>query len=80
MNSSKIAITIDPDLLIRLDRLVAEQKFPNRSRVIQEAIAEKLERIHHNRLAQEAAKLDPAYEQELADEGLVEDFSAWPAY
>ena len=80
MNTSKIAITIDADLLTRLDRLVAEQKFPNRSRAIQEAIAEKLERIHHSRLAQEAAKLDPIFEQEMADEGLVEDFSEWPEY
>ena len=80
MNTSKIAITIDADLLTRLDRLVSERKFPNRSRAIQEAISEKLERIHHSRLAQEAAKLDPVFEQEMADEGLVEDFSEWPEY
>lgn len=80
MHTSKIAITIDADLLTRLDRLVAEQKFPNRSRAIQEAISEKLERIHHSRLAHEAAKLDPNFEQEMADEGLVEDFSTWPEY
>lgn len=80
MHTSKIAITIDADLLTRLDRLVAEQKFPNRSRAIQEAIAEKLERIHHTRLALESAKLDPAFEQEFSDEGLAEDFSAWPEY
>jgi len=80
MHTPKIAITIDADLLTRLDRLVSEQKFPNRSRAIQEAISEKLERIHHSRLAQETAKLDPVFEQEMADEGLVEDFSEWPEY
>jgi len=34
----------------------------------------------HSRLAQEAAKLDPAYEQALAEEGLVQDVEEWPEY
>ena len=32
MSCAKIAITIDEDLLARLDRMVSEQRFPNRSR------------------------------------------------
>ncbi|MFQ5616485.1 MAG: CopG family ribbon-helix-helix protein [Anaerolineales bacterium] len=80
MPTAKIAITIDKDLLTRLDHLVVERQFPSRSRAIQEAVAEKLARMKHTRLAIEAAKLDPGLEQELADEGLEEDFSEWPAY
>jgi len=61
-------------------QFLAESRFPSRSRAIQEAVWEKLDRLEHRRLAQEAAKLDPHFEQQLADEGLQEDFSTWPEY
>lgn len=80
MATTKIAITLDKTLLKKLDQLVAESHFPSRSRAIQEAVAEKLARLDQSRLARECAKLDPALEQELADEGLAEDFDEWPAY
>ena len=80
MRSAKIAVTIDPDLLARLDRLVKERRFPNRSRAVQEALRDKLERLDRSRLARECAKLDPAFEQRLAEEGLSEDLEQWPAY
>ncbi|MCD6198270.1 MAG: ribbon-helix-helix protein, CopG family [Deltaproteobacteria bacterium] len=71
MATSKIAITIDQNLLHRLDFLVKSQRFANRSRAIQEAVAEKLARIERSRLAQECAKLDPKFEQEMAEEGFA---------
>ncbi len=80
MRASKIAITIDRVLLEALDRLVKEQVFPNRSRAIQAAVAEKLQRIEGARLARECAKLDPAFERALADEGLGDDLKVWPEY
>ncbi|HEV2970916.1 MAG TPA: ribbon-helix-helix domain-containing protein [Pirellulales bacterium] len=80
MRSAKIAITIDEGLLDRLDRLVSEQRFPNRSRAIQEAIQDKLERMDRSRLARECAKLDPSFEQQLAEEGMAADFEQWPEY
>ena len=67
MPTSKIAITIDQNLLHRLDFLVKSQRFTNRSRAIQEAVTEKLARIDKSRLAQECAKLDPKFEQEMAE-------------
>ena len=67
MPTSKIAITIDQNLLHRLDFLVKSQRFTNRSRAIQEAVTEKLARIERSRLAQECAKLDPKFEQEMAE-------------
>ena len=73
MSVSKIAITLDQELLKRIDRLVAERHFPSRSRAIQEAVEEKLTRLERSRLEREAAKLDKQFEQMLADEGLVED-------
>jgi metal-responsive CopG/Arc/MetJ family transcriptional regulator len=80
MNSAKIAITIEPELLARLDRLVKERRFPNRSRALQEALRDKLDRMDRTRLARECAKLDPASEKLLANEGLAEDLKQWPEY
>jgi len=80
MSTSKVAITLDEELLKKLDRQVREGKFPNRSRAIQEAVEEKLARLDRTRLIRESAKLDPGIEQKLADEGLAEDFEEWPEY
>jgi hypothetical protein len=43
-------------------------------------VAEKLARLEHTRLAIECAKLDSAFEQALAEEGLGEELDAWRAY
>jgi metal-responsive CopG/Arc/MetJ family transcriptional regulator len=80
MATNKIAITIDEKLVSRLDRLVAEHRFPNRSRAIQEALEDKLDRMEHNRLSREVAKLDRRFEQRLADEGLAGGAEEWPEY
>jgi metal-responsive CopG/Arc/MetJ family transcriptional regulator len=80
MRSAKIAITLDPELLTRLDRLVRESRFPNRSRAIQEAIRDKLDRLKRGRLARACAMVNRAEEQKLADEGLAEDMKEWPEY
>lgn len=80
MAASKIAITIEQNLLNRLDLLVKSRVFPNRSRAIQEAITEKLGRIERSRLAQECAKLDPNFEQEMAEESLAAGMDEWPEY
>jgi metal-responsive CopG/Arc/MetJ family transcriptional regulator len=80
MTASKIAITIDDTLLRQLDGMVKIGVFPNRSRAIQEAVAEKLGRIEKTRLAQECAKLDPDDEQRMADEGFSMEMEEWPAY
>jgi metal-responsive CopG/Arc/MetJ family transcriptional regulator len=80
MGKAKIAITIDERTVTRIDRLVRQKAFTNRSQAIEAAIQEKLQKIDRSRLAIESAKLDPKYEQALADEGLDEDGLAWPAY
>ena len=80
MPKTKVALTIDADLLDRVDHLVARQRFRNRSQAIETALAEKLARMARTRLAEECAKLDPAAEQALADEGLGADADVWPAY
>ena len=73
MAASKIEITLDNNLLKRLDMLMKSNLFPNRSKVIQKAVAEKLARLEKSRLAQECAKLDPDFEQSLAEEGFTSE-------
>jgi Arc/MetJ-type ribon-helix-helix transcriptional regulator len=80
MKTAKIAITIDQTLLAKLDRLVAERRFPNRSRALQEALRDKLDRLERSRLARECAKLDPIFERDLAEESLADDLKQWPEY
>jgi metal-responsive CopG/Arc/MetJ family transcriptional regulator len=80
MAKSKIAISLDENTLDRLDRLVRGEIFPNRSQAIQVAVEEKLQRLERGHLARECAKLDPAFEKALAEEGLSEDVSEWPEY
>lgn len=80
MPTAKIAITIDQMTLHLVDKLVQKNVYPNRSRVIQEAVAEKLARIDRSRLARECAKLEPTEERALAEEGMSEEMSQWPTY
>ena len=80
MATSKIAITIDDKTLKRLDFLVKSKFFPNRSNAIQQAVTEKLNRIDKSRLAKECAKLDPEFEQSIAEEGYPSEMEEWPEY
>lgn len=80
MPKTKVAVTLSSDILEELDALVADQQFPNRSQAVETAIAEKLERLSHTRLAREAAKLDPAEEKGLAEEGMGLELAEWPEY
>lgn len=80
MATAKIAITIEEETLKRLDLLVKARAFPNRSKAIQEAIKEQLNRIEQNRLEVECSKLNPDFEQALADEGISSEIEEWPEY
>lgn len=80
MHVDKITISIDSGLLRRIDRLVKERVYPSRSRMFQDAISEKIERVDENRLARELAKLDVDEEQSIADEGLATEAIEWERY
>ncbi len=80
MGKAKVAITLDATTLAELDRLVDARLFPNRSQAIQVAVDEKLTRLSHSRLARECAKLDPAFEKALAEEGMGQELTEWPEY
>ncbi|OGP93628.1 MAG: hypothetical protein A2Z19_07945 [Deltaproteobacteria bacterium RBG_16_54_18] len=59
--------------------MVDDHVFPSRSQAIREAVSEKLQRLKHSRLALECAKLEPAIEKAMAEEGIAEDARQWPA-
>ena len=80
MPKTKLAVTLDADLVLELDHLVAERHFPNRSQAVEVAVAEKLARVSKTRLARECAKLDPKEERALAEEGLAGSRDTWPEY
>jgi metal-responsive CopG/Arc/MetJ family transcriptional regulator len=80
MPTAKVGISIDDQLLKRVDLLVREKEYPSRSNIIQEAVKEKLIRIEKNRLAKECEKLDIDFERSLAEEGFSQEINTWPEY
>lgn len=80
MPKTKVAVTLDSRLLREVDELVDQDRFPNRSQLVEAALVEKIARIRGTRLAIECAKLDRVEEIMLAEEGLSNDSEAWPEY
>ena len=80
MATQKVAISIDEPLLVELDGLVADNVFASRSEAIRIAVKEKLSRMRRGRLARECRKLDPGFEQAMAEEGMSEELAKWPEY
>jgi metal-responsive CopG/Arc/MetJ family transcriptional regulator len=80
MRKTKVAVTLNSELLDELDELIAQDRFPNRSQAIEAALAEKLARLAKTRLAREAARLNPDEEKSLAEEGMGAELGAWPEY
>lgn len=64
----------------KIDGLVRKNIFPNRSRAIQEAVKDKIEKISKTRLARECAKLHSEEEIGIAEEGMDLEFDEWPEY
>lgn len=51
-----------------------------RSRAIQDAVEDKLQRLDRHRMARECAELDPQFERSLAEEGIGSEVTEWPEY
>ena len=80
MPKTKVALTLDAELLEQVDELVAKRRFRNRSQAVEAALADKLRRLACTRLARESARLNSAEERRFADEGLIDALDAWPEY
>ena len=77
MATKKVAITLEEKTVGEVDSLVARRSFPRRSRVIQEAVAEKLAKMNRSRLAEQCALLDRDEEQSLAEEFSDGELELW---
>ena len=80
MPKTKVALTLDTDLVHRVDELVANRRFRNQSQAIEAALSDKLERLARTRLARESAKLNPRAEKRLAEDSLIDALDSWPEY
>jgi Arc/MetJ-type ribon-helix-helix transcriptional regulator len=80
MNKSKIAITVNPQVLSRLDAWVQSEHYASRSEAIEKAVEAQLQRLERTRLATQCALLNASEEQAMADMGLAADAAAWPAF
>jgi len=80
MRKAKVAVTVDSELLRRVDALVASRRFANRSQAVESALTDTVARLARTRLARECANLDPREERALAEEGLAGSRDAWPEY
>ncbi len=80
MRKAKIALSLDADVVRRVDELVSRAAFTSRSQAVEAALREKLERIDRRRLSEELAKLQPDQEKRMAEEGIQGDVESWPAW
>ncbi len=80
MNKSKIAITVSPLVLSRLDAWVQNEHYASRSEAIEQAVEAQLQRLERTRLSEQCALLDLDEERAMADMGFAQDTAAWPAF
>jgi Arc/MetJ-type ribon-helix-helix transcriptional regulator len=79
VSTEKIAITIEERLLAKVDRLVRDGLFPNRSRAVAAAIRQLTREERRARFRRELAKLNPKQERALSNE-FGDGGVAWPEY
>ena len=80
MPKTKIAVTVESTLLQRVDDLVAQHKFRNRSQAVESALSNAVDRQARTRLARECAKLNPKEEKRVAEDSLAGALDVWPEY
>jgi Arc/MetJ-type ribon-helix-helix transcriptional regulator len=80
MSVAKIAISIDNQLLAKLDDFIALKKFKTRSQAIQLAVQDTIDRLDRKRFLHACSQLDIDAERALADEGLKKDLKEWPEF
>lgn len=80
MPKTKVALTLEAELIRRVDELVDQHRSKNRSQAIEEALADRLQHLARTRLARECAELDAKEEKELAEEGFAGSKETWPEY
>ena len=72
-NKSRIAFTVSPLVLNRLDVRLQNEHYASRNEAIQQAVEALLQRLECTRLPDQCALLDVNEEQAMADIGLAVD-------
>jgi metal-responsive CopG/Arc/MetJ family transcriptional regulator len=80
MPKTKVAVTLESDLVEQVDALVRQHRFATRSQAIETAVRSELSRVRRTRLAEACSRLDPREEKALAEEGIASDAADWPEY
>ena len=73
MSTKSINITIDQQILARLDSMVTNKIYANRSRIIEEAVREKLQALDEELIGEQAKLLS----QDEAEEWLDGELELW---
>lgn len=71
MSRVTIAVSIELGVLNKIDHYVQKKVFENRSQAIQAAVSQVIEQLKCKRLADECIKLDVAFEQQMATDGVL---------
>jgi len=74
---ARVTVTLPETLLAEADAILEHSGQANRSRLFQAALRSYLREARDQRLAAEAAKLDPIEEEALAEEGSAVAEEAW---
>lgn len=72
VSKPSIRTSLNASAVDRIDHLVNAGSFKSRREFVELALEEKLDRFKRDRFAAECAKLDPAEEKALAEEGMKE--------
>lgn len=73
MSTKSINITIDQQILARLDSMVTNKIYANRSRIIEEAVREKLQALDEELIGEQAKLLS----QDEAEEWFDGELELW---
>jgi Arc/MetJ-type ribon-helix-helix transcriptional regulator len=80
MPKTKVAVTLESELVEQVETLVRQRRFATRSQAIETAVRSELSRVRRTRLAEACSRLDPREERALSGEGLASDAAEWPEY
>lgn len=78
METRKISVSIQSDMIDFIDRCVKERFFPNRSRAISASIKVAEEKWRKVRLRYAVSRMNKKEEQKLANEFLIGE--SWPEF
>ena len=78
MASVKVTVTLDKNILSKLDELVKEKIFKSRSMAVQKAIQDEVKFIKRKRFMEACKNLEPSEEISIAEEGM--EYEKWPEY